>query len=243
MRSRHVVFTAVIGFATLVSFASRARAQAQGDPMAGGLISGDYLRVAGGVTTPVSPQGSLRDWSSGPSILIGWENWQPGGGGVGRAGFGINASYSFLPFKPDVFESESGGLAHASSAKSAGILEIISTARIRFPAPIVSPALLIGFGFIHWAPGRITFTDATNQTVSETQQHRSGAEISIGASLDRQLWDRYAAYVEGSYVYGYTSYGQGFTTPGGVCTTAGCDPLKNTTVTTLRAGLRVRLTK
>jgi hypothetical protein len=160
---------------------------------------------------------------------------------VGRVGFGITGTYSFLPFKADVFETEFSNTARNASASHAGILEIISNARIRFPSPVVSPAVIIGFGFINWAPGKINFIDG-NQQVSVTQEHRSGAELTIGASLDRQLWDRYAAYVEGSYVYGYTSYGRGFTTPGGVCTNSGCDPLKNTTVTTLRGGLRVRLT-
>ena len=242
MRTRHAVSAALAGLATLVSMTSNARAQgAQGDPMAGGLIAGDYLRIGAGMTSPVSPQGSLRDWGNGTGLSLSWENWQSGGSGVGRLGFGITGTYSYLPFKPDVFETESG-TARNATASHAGILEIVSNARIRFPSPVLSPAITIGFGFINWAPGRITFTDVGNQTVSVTQEHRSGAELSFGASIDRQLWDRYAAYVEGSYVYGYTSYGRGFTAPGGVCTTSGCDPLKNTTVTTLRGGLRVRLT-
>jgi hypothetical protein len=243
MRSRHIArHVAVTALVSMVSLAGSAGAQST-DPLAGGLIPGDYIRVSAGVTTPVNPQGSLKDWKAGTGFGLAWENWQAGGTGVGRVGFGISGAYSFLPFDGDEFKRETNGIITSAEAKKAGILEIVSSARIRFPAPVVSPAILIGFGFIHWAPGKITYTDATSHTTTATQQHRSGAELSIGASLDRQLWDRYAAYVEGTYVYGYTSYGTSFTTPGGVCTSAGCDPLKNTTIATLRGGLRVRFTK
>ena len=107
--------------------------------------------------------------------------------------------------------------------------------------PVVMPSLLIGFGFINWAPGEIHYVSTTGSG-NVKQSHRSGAELSIGGALDRQLWDRYAAYVEAQYVYGYTSYGQGFATPGGVCAShSGCDVLKNTTIATLRGGLRIRM--
>src|SRR4051794_7487751 len=122
MRSRH---SAAAAFIAVLSLSATGGAQS-GDPNAGGLIAGDYIRVSAGVTTPVSPQGSLRSWGTGTGIGLGWENWQFGGSGVGRLGFGINAAYSFLPFKDDVFVNESAGLARSATAKQAGILEINS---------------------------------------------------------------------------------------------------------------------
>jgi hypothetical protein len=160
-------------------------------------------------------------------------------------GFGLAASYSFLPLKSDQFAAEftpaTGLTTRSASASRAGILEIVSNIRVRFPAPLVMPAVTVGFGFINWRPGTIDYVASNQTSGSVKQSHRSGAELSIGGSLDRHLWDRYAAYVEAAYVYGYTSYGRGFTTPGGVCASSGCDPLKNTTVATLRGGLRVKL--
>ena len=235
----------MVALAACVCVVSTARAQASGDPLASGLVAGDYLRIGGGITSPVNAQGSLKDWSTGPGFSIAYENWASGGNGVGRVGFGVGAAYSFLPFKDDVFINgfipANGVTTRSATASSAGILEITSNLRIRFPMPVVMPSVNVGFGFINWAPGTIHYVASDNSTGTVKQSHRSGAELSIGAGLDRQLWDRYALYVDGAYVYGYTSYGQGFATPGGVCASTGCDPLKNTTVATLRGGLRVRL--
>lgn len=210
--------------------------------MAVGLTAGDYIRVGGGITSPVGAQGSLKSFKTGAGAMAYWENWQNGGTGVGRVGFGLGVGYSTLPFDSEQFVSESGGTVRSATGDKAGILEIISNVRVRFPAPVVIPAITFGFGFINWMPGKIHPVDATTgQTSSVTFQHRGGAELSIGGSLDRQLFDRYAAYVEAAYVYGYTSFGRGFTTPGGLCSTSGCDPLKNTTVGVIRGGLRVKI--
>src|ERR1041385_1680210 len=61
----------------------------QSDRMTDGLVAGDYLRLVGGVLSPVNPQGSLADWDRGATYGVVWENWQSGAGGVGRVGFGI----------------------------------------------------------------------------------------------------------------------------------------------------------
>lgn len=237
---------ALIAAAAACTFAGGA-AGAQdrsGDAMAGGLVAGDYLRVAGGVTSPVNPQGSLRNWGTGTNVAVSYENWQAGSNGLGHVGFGLTAAYSFLPLKDQTFVAGftpvTGGTTQSASASRAGILEITSNLRFRIPAPLVMPAVTVGFGFINWAPGEIHYV-ATSGSGSVKQSHRSGAELSVGGSLDRQVWDRYALFAEASYVYGYTSYGQGFATPGGVCSSSGCDPLKNTTVAVLRGGLRVRM--
>ena len=47
-------------------------AHAQGTDLAGGLRAGDYVRISGGASIPVNPQGSLRDWSSGTDRHFGF---------------------------------------------------------------------------------------------------------------------------------------------------------------------------
>jgi hypothetical protein len=68
-------------------------------------------------------------------------------------------------------------------------------------------------------------------------------EFTVGAGIEKNIFDRYGVFGEALYVYGYTSYGSGFATPGGVCATAGCDAFRNgnTTIGTIRGGLRVRV--
>jgi hypothetical protein len=207
------------------------------------MAPGDYLRLGGGATIPVNPQGSLRDWKTGTGFSIGYENWQAGGSGLGRVGFGLGAAYSRLPLKEDQFASDftppAGSGALASATGHAGILEITSNLRIRIPAPVVMPSVMIGLGFINWAPGSIHYTTATGETGRVKQSSRSGAELALGGSLDREIYDRVGLFVEAAYVFGYTSYGSGFGTPTSICSS--CDPLKNTTVATIRGGIHARI--
>src|SRR3954468_3848579 len=70
-----------------------------GDPMAGGLIAGEYLLISGGGTFPVNAQGSLKNYRAGPVFGLAYENWQPSSGGVGAVGFGLGATYSSLATK------------------------------------------------------------------------------------------------------------------------------------------------
>jgi hypothetical protein len=244
-RQRAVFLAAASGALSLLLLATPRHVGAQDRPAdqgTSGMQPGDYLRFGAGTTIPVNPQGSLRDWKAGPGVNVAYENWQPGGnGGPGRVGFGLGVGYSRLVLKEDQFANDftptSGALANASG--HAGILEITSNLRIRIPAPLVMPAVTIGLGFINWSPGQIHYETTTSATGSVKQSSRSGAELALGGSIDREIYDRFAAYVEAAYVYGYTSYGAGFGTPTSICTS--CDPLKNTTVVTLRGGLRARI--
>lgn len=245
---RKALFLATASAVLSLVFALPMRVGAQdrpGDPTAGGLSSGEYLLMSGGATVPVNPQGSLKNYKAGPVFGLAYENWQPGSGsGVGGVGFGLGATYSFLPTKSgfaDAVAVASGGQAGTASGKSAKILEISSNIRIRIPAPYVMPAVTLGLGFINWAPGPISYTTTGGADAKVRYQHRSGAELAIGGSLDRHIYDRYGLFAEADYVYGFTSFGQAFTIPSGSCATAACDPLKNTSVGTLRGGLRVGL--
>jgi len=233
--------------ASFLAFAHVAQAQATlADPLAGGLIAGDYLRISGGLVSPINPQGSLRDWSRGSTINVMWENWQPGSGGVGSTGFGIGIGYTLLPLDQQRFVSDftppSGGQTSSATATRAGILEVMTNLRIRIPSPFVMPSVSLGFGFMDWRPGQIHYTTTTNpQPQSAQQQHRSGLELAIGGGLDKAIVDRWALFAEALYAYGFTSFGQGLATPGGTCSANGCDVLRNTSVGIIRGGLRVRM--
>jgi hypothetical protein len=235
------------GIAAAVAVTSPVRAQ-DASARTGGLSAGDYLRVGGGFMTPVNPQGSLRDWQSGPSFAVTWENWQPGPGGApSRVAFGIGAVYNRLSLNQSQFLADFtppfGGTTTSASAKSATIIEINSNVRIRIPAPYLVPAVTLGFGFINWAPGKVTYASSNGTNGTATQQHRSGAEVTIGGGVDAPLFGRYALFADAQYVYGFTSFGRGLASPGGTCASNGCDPLKNTSVAAVRGGLRVRFSR
>jgi len=239
MRSRPFL---VVG-AALVSFSHIARAQS-GDRLAGGLRAGDYVRISGGVTTPVNPQGSLKDWSTGTGLNVGWENWQQGGTGVGRLGISINLSYTLLPLDESQFLSDftpiQGAKPTSAHASDAGILELATNLRLRIPSPLIIPTINFGVGFMNWMPATIDYNSPTGAG-SAKQRHRSGAELTIGGGVERHLVDRYGVFAEAVYAYGFTSIGQGSAAPGGVCGTNSCDVLKNTSIATLRGGVSVRV--
>jgi hypothetical protein len=104
------------------------------------------------------------------------------------------------------------------------------------------PSVSLGFGYINFRPSTIEYTSATG-SASTAEQRRYGGEFTIGAGLDKHVIDRLAVFGEASYTYGFTSLGQGLARPGGTCATSsnGCDPLKNTTLGTIRGGLRVHV--
>ena len=82
MRLRSFFFVATLIAASFVtSRAALAQAVAT-DPMADGLMPSDYLRVSGGVVSPLNPSGNLRDWKNGFGANLFWENWQQGASGV-----------------------------------------------------------------------------------------------------------------------------------------------------------------
>jgi hypothetical protein len=210
-----------------------------------GLIPGDYLRISGGMTTPVNAQGTLRDWGRGQSMHVVWETWGAGPSGVDIVSFGLGAGYSLLPFKSDVFVHDfkptlvTGNTTSATASK-AGVLEITTSFRVRIPAPYIMPHISVGLGFMNWHPATIHYTTDTGESADAKQQSRSGAEVSIGGGLDKQIYDRYGLFAEAIYAYGLTSFGQGLATPGNCATTA-CNALKNTSIGTIQAGLRVRI--
>jgi hypothetical protein len=214
------------------------------DRYADGLVPGAYLRVGAGTMAPVNAQGSLRDWKPGTGVSAAWESWDQGQTGVSRLGFAIAAAYSSLRLDTDRFLTEftppTGGSVSSVSAGTAGVIEVTTNLIFRIPAPFIMPHVTVGLGFIDWRPGEIRYTGTTGSGTTK-QQHRSGGEIAIGGGLDKHIYDRFAIFGEGMYVYGYTRFGAGYGTPTGACAASGCDALRNTTVTTLRGGLRVRI--
>ena len=215
------------------------------NPWNDGLLPGNYVRMSSGSTTPVSPHAALRFWDRGTTYYAGWENWDTGASGVSRVGFSLNAAYSTLPLNVplfrDTFTPLNGGQLTSVSAARAGIVEVTSGIRLRLPLPYIMPNLSLGLGLIDWQPGSIKY-ESTMGSGTAQQQHRVSAEVTVGAGLEKNLFDRYGVFGEALYVYGYTSYGSGFA-PGGVCNNAGCDTFRNgnTTVGTIRGGLRVRV--
>jgi hypothetical protein len=233
-------------FATFSSLAGAQDRATQSDRWTDGLVAGDYLRVTSGVMSPVNAQGSLRDWDRGTSYGAVWENWQSGAGGVGLIGFGIGVNYGLMPLNEKHFLSEfvspSGSPATSARASNASLLEIETSIRLRIPTPFIMPSVSLGFGYINFRPSTIEYTSPTG-SASTAEQRRYGGEFTIGAGLDKHVIDRLAVFGEASYTYGFTSLGQGLARPGGTCATSsnGCDPLKNTTLGTIRGGLRVHV--
>jgi len=227
-------------FLPIVALASISAAQ-EVDRFADGLVPGAYLRVGGGPTTPVNAQGTLKDWRPGRGASIAWESWDNGQSGVSRMGFALSAAYSSLPLNTPRFLTEfvppNGGSVSSISAKSAGVLEVVTNLIFRVPAPYIMPHFTIGLGFLDWRPGEIEYTGSAGSGRTK-QQHRSGGEIAFGFGLDKHVYDRFAVFSEATYVFGLTRFGGGLA---GACTSNGCDAMSNTTVTTLRGGLRVRM--
>jgi hypothetical protein len=232
--------------ATMPSLVDAQDRAPQSDRMTDGLVAGDYLRLVGGVLSPVNPQGSLADWDRGTTYGVVWENWQSGAGGVGRVGFGIGVNYGLLPLNEQHFLGDfltpQGARATSASASNASLLEIETSVRLRIPAPYIMPTFSLAFGYINFRPSTIQYS-APSGSSTTAEQRRYGGEFTIGAGLDKHVIDRFADFGEASYTYGFTSLGQGLARPGGTCATSsnGCDPLKNTTLGTIRGGLRVHI--
>jgi hypothetical protein len=245
MRVRSVVAAAVVLAVALITSAERARAQTP-DPLADGLVPGDYLRVGVHSVGPLGASGSLKDWSRGVGLGVTYENWNQGRTGVGRIGYGFMVGYSLLPFDSAQFLSErivtQFGTPITASAKKAGVFELGVNIRFRIPAPYIMPWLKLGLGFIDWQPGKITYTTATT-TSSQTakQEHRSGGAFSAGAGLDKHIYDRFGVFAEAVYTYGYTSFGQGLAGSGSTCLQTNCDLLKNIPFGSIGGGVRVHI--
>jgi hypothetical protein len=235
-----------LGTAVLLSVFAWAPVLAQdtSDRFADGLAPGDYVRVAFASVNPINPGGAIRDWKRGQGITLAYENWDLGSGGVSRIGFGLEGAYSLFPFNyrqfiADFVNGPNGRLLTATADKSA-ILQLGVTTRLRIPAPYIMPYIAVGFGFIDWRPGQITYT-AVGGNGSAKQQHRSGGAISFSGGLDKHIVDRFAVFADASYTYGYTSFGSGLGGSGSGCLQTDCDLLKNTQLGVVRGGLRVRV--
>lgn len=247
MRSRP--FTAALAaVAILAALSARLAAQDDAaDPRAGGLVGGNYLRASAGFTSPLNPSGAYRDWDGGPGLAVTWENWDNGMRGVGRLGFAIGATYAMLPFDAAQFlprfQTLAGVPATSANASDAWLLTIETQLRYRLPVPYLMPSILFGFGYINFHPSTIHYATAATADATTAQEQKTGAVLSIGGALDRQLFGRYALFGEATYGYGFTSLGSGFTTPRGTCAASndGCDVLKNIALGTVRGGLRVRV--
>ena len=245
MRVRSVVVAALVLLAALVARPARAFAQAT-DPLADGLVPGDYLRIGVNSTSPINPQGSLKDWNRGVGLGVMWENWDQGRNGVGRIGYGFMLGYSLLPFDQDQFLSENiltpSGRPTTATAKKAGAFQLGVNIRFRIPAPYIMPWLSLGLGFIDWHPGEIKYTTATTTTPQTAkQEHRSGGSVSIGGGVDKHIYDRFGVFAQATYTYGYTSFGQGLAGSGSTCLPTNCDLLKNIPFGTVGGGLRVHV--
>jgi hypothetical protein len=238
MRSR-LLLVLVAALATQVRVG-----HAQSDRFSGGLTAGDCIRVSAGVVNPVNAQGGFRDWKGGTSFNVAWENWQPGDNGVGRLGLSLGFGYSALPLDETKFLADfsplSGGKATSASASSGSLFEVNTGLHVRIPAPLLVPTIRFGLGYIGWRPAKVTYTAASGNGTTK-QQTRNGAELSIGGGLERDFAQRFGIFGEADYVYGFTSLGQSSATPGGICASNGCDVLKNTSVTTLRGGLSIKI--
>ena len=215
----------------------------QTDALADGLVAGDYLRLGGGVITPIHATGALRDWTRGNTASVAWETWQEGSSGVGLVGFGVSADYSRLPLNEAQFNSDFTSLgSHPSSASasSATAFTISTGIRFRIPAPLIMPSLEVGFGYMDFTPNTVHFV-APSGSGTANQLRRRGAAFTFGGGLDKHVADRFALFAEALYSYGLTSLGHGIAAPGGTCVNSQCDPLQNTAFGVLRGGLRARL--
>jgi hypothetical protein len=242
MRSRLLVSS----LAALFTLAGLASAQDAGDPYADGLIAGDYLRLGFGMTSPVHPSGSLRDWDRGQNFSLTYENWAPGQTGVSRLAYGLNVEYSRLPLNEPQFLADFSPAPNTSAtsatASPASTFLLGTNLRMRFPMLYIMPSISVGFSYIDYRPSTINFTAASGNG-STSQQHRRGAAFSFGAGLDKHIVDRFGIFGEAIYTYGFTSLGQGIANSRGTCAANGCDVLKNTTLGVIRGGLRVQVTR
>lgn len=241
-------FIALLAALFVVASAHPLAAQDEaGDPYAAGLVGGNYLRASAGFTAPINPSGAYRDWNSGPAVALAWENWDNGMRGVGRLGFAIGATYASLPFDAAEFlprfQTLAGVPATSAHASSAWLLTVETQLRYRLPVPYLMPSILFGFGYINFHPSTIHFATAAAADATTAQEQKTGAVVSIGGGLDRQLFGRYALFGEALYGYGFTSLGGGFTNSRGTCAASneGCDVLKNIALGTVRGGLRVHI--
>lgn len=240
MRSRPLAL--VLALSLVAS--TRAFAQTP-TPMTDGMVAGGYLRVSGGVVTPVNPGGSLKEWDAGSTFHVMWENWEnTDRGTLSLFGFGLYGDVSFLQFDQNQFirdftNGPNGTVTSARAGRGRAIQFGVNT-RFRIPAPYFTPSIGLGFGFIDWHPASIDYV-AVGGSGTAKQQNRQGAALTLTAGIDKHIFDRVSIFGEAAYAYGYTSFGQGLGATGSACLAANCDLLKNMPFGTIRAGLKTRI--
>lgn len=208
------------------------------------MVAGGYVRVSGGVATPVNAGGSLKEWKTGSTFNVMWENWEnTDRGTLSLFGFGLYADLSLLPFDEDQFIKDftggPNGTVLSATAGNARVIQFGVNTRFRIPAPYFTPSISIGFGFLDWHPGTIDYV-AVGGSGTAKQQNRQGGVLTLIGGIDKHIYDRVSIFGEAAYAYGYTSFGQGLGATGSACIAANCDLLRNTPFGTIRGGLKVR---
>ena len=197
-------------------------------------------------TIPVNAQGSLRDWKRGTGINLAWENWQPGAHGVGRVGFGLDVAYSRLAARTRPvrrrFRARTDRHCGRRVGASRRFSRSTSNLRIRIPAPCVMPAITSASAS---SIGRRE-TSITHRPPARTgtaSSHRAAALSSSlgGASIEQIYRSLRDLWRSGVRLRIHELRRAASRTPSEHVLHSGCDLLKNTTVGTLRGGLRVRL--
>ena len=198
-------------------------------------------------TNPLDAQGNLRDWSSGTAYNLMWESWGAGGAGTDLTGYGFSVGYTQLPFNNSFFvqnftPTQVTGSTATATAADARVLEFLATLRIRIPTPLVMPHLSLGLGFIELA-SRHHSTTPRQRARRPTQSRKAvrRAEFSVGGGVDRHVYDRVGIFAEARTPTAITSFGQVRNADRDVRGQRMRRPLKNTTLGTIRGGLRVRI--
>lgn len=205
-------------------------------------LYGSFVRVGGGITAPLFPSGSMHDWARGWQAAASWESTGGGrGGNVSRVALGFAGDFGRFPLDERQFIANftSGGAQPtAATAPDATLVDVQATVRINFPAPVVTPSVLFALGYYNFHPSRVTFQSPDSTGVAGFRS-RSGASLSIGFGLDRQIAGPAGVFLEGTYLLGATSFG--FVAANSRCGTTSCDVFDNTYIGTLRSGLRFRV--
>ena len=211
-------------------------------PLARPYLYGSFVRVGGGITTPLFPSGSMHDWARGWQTAVSWESTGSSrGGDVSRVAVGFAGDFGRFPLDQAQFIANypSGGARPtAATAPDATLIDVQATARINIPAPVVTPSVLFALGYYNFHPSNVTFQSPDSTGVARYRS-RSGASVAIGFGLDRQLAGPAGVFVEGTYLLGATRFG--FVAANSRCGTSSCDIFNNTYIGALRSGLRFRV--
>jgi hypothetical protein len=205
-------------------------------------FGGDNVRVIAGRSTPRS---GMHNWEPGLLLGLGWESWDPGRGGApSLIAAGIAGSYSALPFARSTFiadfEAATGKRVTTASASDATLADLMVTLRVRGPAFLVMPSLVIGVGYYDFRPSTIAF-QATDTSGSARSRGKNGPAANIGIALDGPFIGRTGLFAEAVYAYGWSSDSYLGQSANSRCSGNVCDTFKSTQTAMLRGGVRVRV--